>query len=86
MESIENILERIAVIFERVFKVDKNTVTIKTIPDHIGKWDSISHLNMILEVEAEFNIRIDPSKFKRLNSVEKIINEIKFLKDKNGKR
>ena len=37
------------------------------------KWDSMAQLNIVLELEDEFNIQIEPDEIGRMKSVEDIL-------------
>ncbi len=54
----------------------KEDVSIRALPD----WDSLKHLNFILEVEKKLNINIDTSDFNQIVTIEDLIMVIK----KNG--
>ena len=41
--------------------------------DDFTKWDSLSHLQIMLEVEKQFKKKISTSKMSDLNSVKKIL-------------
>ena len=38
-----------------------------------AKWDSLKHLNLMLEIEKQFKKKINTSKMADLNSVDKIL-------------
>ena len=66
-------------------KVLKKTFTKSTIPKNIDnlklgdfiEWDSLGNLNLLLEIEKEFNIKFDTNTFSKIKSVKDIIREIK---------
>ena len=49
-------LERLQKVFRRVFDNDKLVINPQTSAKDIKMWDSISHMELISEVEAEFKI------------------------------
>ena len=67
-------IKKITKIINEVFEIDLNTLDKKSIINEISNWDSYNHINLIIAIEAGFNIEIQP------NEVEKIIN-IKDLID-----
>ena len=67
-------IKKITKIINEVFEIDLNTLDKKSIINEISNWDSYNHMNLIIAIEAGFNIEIQP------NEVEKIIN-IKDLID-----
>ena len=55
------------------FEFDENTTA-----DQVPGWDSLSHLNVILAVEKEFNIRFKPYellKLKNIGELQKLIDD-----------
>jgi len=41
------------------------------------KWDSLGHLNLLLEIEREFKLNFQTSVFSKIKSIKDIIKEIK---------
>ena len=66
---------------ERIKKIMMQTFGISEIPDDISqknceKWDSLRHLNLVVELESEFDISIEPeeiAEMKTLNAIEEIL-------------
>ena len=50
-------IDRLRVIFQDVFDDDELLVTRDTDASDVAEWDSLMHVNLILAVEREFNIR-----------------------------
>jgi len=75
-------------VFKRVF--DSDVINSETSQQNMGKWDSINHLRLIVELEEEFNISFDPEEIivmKSINSIENIVKEkIDHLKSHNNSR
>jgi len=40
------------------------------------KWDSLNHLNLIIDLESEFNISFEPEEIGTMTSVEKTIKTV----------
>lgn len=71
-------IKKIEKVFKKVFpnsKIKKNITTLKI--GSIQKWDSLGNLNLLLEIEKEFNIKFDTNTFSKIKSVKDIIREIK---------
>ena len=71
-------IKKIEKVFKKVFpnsKIKKNIITLKI--GSIQKWDSLGNLNLLLEIEKEFNIKFDTNTFSKIKSVKDIIREIK---------
>jgi acyl carrier protein len=66
---------------ERIIKIIKSTFDISEVADNISqkncsKWDSMSHLNLIIALESEFDISIEPeeiAEMKTLADIKRII-------------
>jgi acyl carrier protein len=43
----------------------------------IENWDSLHHLNLVIELENEFNISLEPEEIGEMNSFEKIVELVK---------
>lgn len=71
-------IKKIEKVFKKVFpnsKIKKNITTLKI--GSVQKWDSLGNLNLLLEIEKEFNIKFDTNTFSKIKSVKDIIREIK---------
>jgi len=45
-------------VFARVFSVPPESVTNDSTPQSVAGWNSGGHLNLVLEIESEFNIQL----------------------------
>lgn len=62
---------------ERVKEIMKRLFCLDTISDDISqqncdKWDSMNHLNLIIELEEIFDISFEPEEIAEMKSLEKI--------------
>ena len=64
--------QKLVAIVSRTFNVNPSTVTPETSPENTPAWDSIGHLNLILELEEEFQVRFPTERIPELNSVARI--------------
>lgn len=55
--SREEIFERLNVIFQDIFDDEEIEVTETTSADDIEDWDSLEHINLVVAVEKEFNMK-----------------------------
>lgn len=58
---------------ERIFNVLKSTFDIENVDENTsqkncGKWDSIHHLNLIIELESEFDVSFEPEEIGIMHS------------------
>ena len=68
-------IERLQKIFNRVFE-NCPPINMNTKKDDIASWDSINHLSLILECEAEFGLSFSVEEIENLKSVEQILKKI----------
>lgn len=45
-------------VFARVFNVPLESVTDESSPQTVVKWNSAGHLDLVLEIESQFNIQL----------------------------
>jgi acyl carrier protein len=57
MEKKEIILE-LQKIFQDVFDNDEIIISNETVAEDIDEWDSLSHIELIKEIEKHFNVKI----------------------------
>ena len=66
--------EKVLEILKRVFELD--TVDKTCSQENCEKWDSMGQLNLVVELESEFDISIEPDEISEMRSFEDIINII----------
>jgi acyl carrier protein len=69
---------------ERIKKVLKDTLNLDVAPDDISQktcteWDSMHHLQLVLGLEAEFDISLEPEDIALMKSLADIEEKIKPL-------
>ena len=69
-------LEKLNEIFKNAFQEEVN-LTMSSSKETLSNWDSINHLNLIVELESELNINLAPEEIENITSVVKIIKIIK---------
>ena len=55
---------------------ETKSITLDTTVETIERWDSLSHIKIIVDVEKDFDLKIDTSIIGELNSVKSIIKYI----------
>ena len=68
-------------ILAKVLEIDIATIFDKATQKVIAKWDSLQHLNLIVEIEDKYDISIDPEDISEMLSLDKIIETIKKYKN-----
>jgi len=72
----EEILQRLQPIFAEVFEADGITVTEQTTADDVEKWDSLTHLTLIYEVESEFGMKFKMKEILEMKNVGEMVDLI----------
>jgi acyl carrier protein len=63
----------------RLFQIQPSSVTPETSPDNLAAWDSVGHLNLILELEDVFGIRFPSDEIPMVNTVARLQEAISRL-------
>ena len=71
--------DRIIKTFSAVFNVDKGKIKLTDTMEDIDSWDSIGQLQLIMNIEAEFGIRLNTEDVVQIDSVEKCIDVVNKL-------
>ena len=74
--NTEAILKQVQQLFKSAMgnTVDVN---INTEKDMVGEWDSINHLNLIVELESAFDLDLTMEQIEKISSVRQIVELIK---------
>ena len=63
----------VKVILARVLDIDISTISDNATQRDINKWDSLQHLNLIVEIEDVYSISIEPEDISEMITLDKII-------------
>tara|TARA_B100000963_G_scaffold356933_1_gene378072 strand:+ start:2843 stop:3073 length:231 start_codon:yes stop_codon:yes gene_type:complete len=66
-------LKKISKIISKHTKVQEESVNLDTSAQNTERWDSLAHINIIIDLEKEFNIKINTAKVAELDSVNSIV-------------
>jgi acyl carrier protein len=80
MQRGEKLNDRLEKIIREVFDIETETIDENWTSDDIPDWDSVGHLNLIIEVEKQFKIKIE---IEEMFEVEKLKDIVKILEKKN---
>lgn len=75
---MEEIYERLNSVFQDVFDDESITVDANTTSEDIEDWDSLEHINLIVAIENEFDIKFGMNEvtgMKNVGEMVKIIND-----------
>ena len=76
MSELE-ILKEINKIFVDNFQINSDEININTGMNDIAQWSSLTHIFLIDNIEAKFNIQFSPNDIEKSISINQIINIIK---------
>jgi acyl carrier protein len=75
MRSIEN---KVLEIIKRLFNIKEKEIDKKLLKEgNVEGWDSLGHLNLLMELEKEFNIKFSLDDIEKTRTFEDIIDLIK---------
>jgi acyl carrier protein len=69
-------LQRVCAVVAACFQLPAETVTPDTSPESVEAWDSLGHLTLMLALEQEFAVQIDPEQMEDLTSVGAIAEQL----------
>lgn len=61
--------ERVKQLAADLFGVPAETLTRESSPETVENWDSVQHLNLVLEIEQAFGVPADMDNMEKLNSL-----------------
>ncbi len=65
----QDVLDRLTPLFRNIFRDDSLVVQPKTTAADVERWDSLSHIDMIMLVEEEFHMRFPTRELTRMKNV-----------------
>ena len=68
-------------IIARVLEIEVSTISDNASQKDIPRWDSLQHLNLIVEIEDKYEISIDPEDISTMVSIDKIIEVVNKYKN-----
>ena len=71
-----NIEKRVIKIISKTFNEKESNLSLITGFGHVKKWDSLGHIQLMLNLNKEFKIKIDPSQYEMLTNIDRIIKHI----------
>lgn len=74
--SREEIYDQLNEVFQDVFDDEEITVCDSTTADDIEDWDSLEHINLIVAVEKQFNIKFNMGEVNKFKNVGEMVDVI----------
>lgn len=66
-------IQRVTEVFRLVFDDDMIEISLDMTANDIEAWDSLSHINLIMALEAEFNIRFLPTEIVKMRNIGELV-------------
>ena len=70
-------LNDLQIIFRDIFDDEELVITRDTPADDIEDWDSLTHMQLIVEIEKKYNIKFTTAEIKKAQNVGEFIDIIK---------
>lgn len=71
------VAERLANVFQKIFGLEPNRFTLNMAPEEVPNWDSIGHMNLVAELEQEFQQQFEVDEIMEMSSPQKILDILK---------
>ncbi len=69
----ESLEKRVCAVAARTFEVDFGSVAPELARGSLQAWDSIGHLNLMMDLEREFSVRFSTRQIEQLQSLTEIV-------------
>ena len=67
------LVDRVATLFEKAFKVEREEFSPELTPEDVLLWDSLGHMNLVMELEDEFGLQLEVDEITEMSTAGKII-------------
>ena len=71
-----SILPVVLEIMTQLFALPPGTLTAQSSMESVEQWDSLQHINVIVDIEQHFNITMAPDEVMQLHSVQAIVDMV----------
>lgn len=71
-----NMMEELQEIFREIFDDDELVISREMTAEDIEEWDSLTHIQLIVEIEKKYNIRFTTAEIKKAANVGEFIDII----------
>lgn len=71
-----DIIKELQEIFREIFDDDELVISNETTADDIDDWDSLTHMQLIVEIEKKYNIRFTTAEIKKAANVGEFVDII----------
>ena len=74
------IKESVKSVMAEVFEIDLTTIQDDASQKTVSEWDSLQHLNLMVELEDKFDVSFEPEEIGDMTTLAKIVETIKKMK------
>jgi acyl carrier protein len=67
------IFEQVRGIAADLFEAPAAQITPESSPETLQNWDSVQHLNLVLQLEQQFNIPFEPEEMDRMKTIGAVV-------------
>ncbi len=67
----KKIEKEILLIASKIFKINRNELTINSNTRNTPQWDSLNHINLLIELKKNFKLKLDINEVSEINSLKK---------------
>ena len=67
------IFEQVRQISADLFQAPAAQITAESSPQTLEHWDSVQHLNLVLQLEQQFNISFEPEEMDRMKTIGAVV-------------
>lgn len=72
-----SLLDRVRQIASDILQVPADRLGPESSPQQIDSWDSVHHLNLVLALEQEFDVQLDPEDIDQMTDIAQIVSTLK---------
>jgi acyl carrier protein len=72
-----SIEERLAILFQKVFKIERDEFSPHLQPEDLLLWDSLGHMNLVMDLEETFDVRFEADEITQMTSASRIVEVLK---------
>jgi long-chain acyl-CoA synthetase len=69
----QNVEQRLLAVAERCFRTDRSTLTLNSSPHDLLGWDSMAHMEFVISLEDEFQVKLTPREVISIDRLDKAL-------------
>jgi acyl carrier protein len=73
-----SVLPAVLNIMTQLFSLPPGSLTAESSMETVEQWDSLQHINVIVDIEQHFNITMSPEEVMQLHSVQAIVDLVEL--------